>query len=80
VLRKTDKPITEIRATMAKLAILATIREHLRRRKYYRCTCGWEILKTDAKLSGYPDDIMYGLHVHCGRCGLIIQTHIHGED
>ncbi len=47
------------------------------RQKYYICkTCGWEVLKTEAKISGHADDSTYGLHVHCGNCGLIIETHI----
>ncbi len=74
---KTDKPKQEIRQTMVKLALIAWIKEQWRRRKYYHCDdCGWEVLKTEAKISGYADDRNYGLHVHCGRCGKIIETFI----
>ncbi len=73
---KADKLTLKTQTTM-KLAIIAWIREQLRRRKYYICSeCGWEVLKTEAKISGYADDRNYGLHVHCGKCGKIIETFI----
>ncbi len=76
MLSKTDKPKAEIRAAMVKLALIAWIKEQWRRRKYYHCNlCGWEVLKTEAKYSGWPDDT-YGIHVHCGNCGHIIDAFI----
>jgi DNA-directed RNA polymerase subunit RPC12/RpoP len=77
VLSKTDKQNTEIRTAMMKLALIVWIKEQWRRRKYYHCDdCGWEVLKTEAKISGYASDHNYGRHVHCGKCGKIIETFV----
>jgi uncharacterized Zn finger protein len=49
----------------------------LRGLRYYRCDkCGFEVLKSEAKLSG-GSGCEFGWHVHCPQCGLIIAADLY---
>jgi ssDNA-binding Zn-finger/Zn-ribbon topoisomerase 1 len=46
------------------------------RKKFFRCPkCGYTWPKKGTLLSGFPEDL-YGLHVHCPKCGEIVAKHV----
>ena len=55
--------------------MMGWFRRWLRSRRYYRCICGFEVLKSEAKVSG-GFGYWHGFHVHCPRCGLIIAEEV----
>lgn len=57
---------------------LVLVRRWLRGIRYYRCgCCGFEVLKSEAVLSGFPDDARVGVHVYCPACGEIVVSHLY---
>jgi DNA-directed RNA polymerase subunit RPC12/RpoP len=51
-----------------------------RNHNYYRCSkCGYVFPKKEAKVSGFENH-PYGLHIHCPKCGHIVDQYVKDEE